>query len=75
MIRATVTKGSGNVFRDLGLSEEKSAELILKRALLLGEWVNGTCKTAPRRVWASVSALCRGSRNLACFREIGRAHV
>ena len=32
MTRATVTKGSGNVFRDLGFSEEKSAELILKAA-------------------------------------------
>lgn len=34
MTRATVTKGSGNVFRDLGFSEEKSAELILKSSLL-----------------------------------------
>jgi predicted XRE-type DNA-binding protein len=29
-----VTKGSGNVFRDLGFSEQKSAELILKSSLL-----------------------------------------
>jgi predicted XRE-type DNA-binding protein len=35
MTRATVTKGSGNVFRDLGFSEEKSAELLLKSSLLL----------------------------------------
>ena len=34
MRRATVTKGSGNVFRDLGFSEQKSAELILKSILL-----------------------------------------
>ena len=34
MTRATVTKGSGNVFRDLGFSEQKSAELILKSSLL-----------------------------------------
>jgi predicted XRE-type DNA-binding protein len=34
MTRAAVTKGSGNVFRDLGFSEEKSAELILKSSLL-----------------------------------------
>ena len=34
MTRATVTKGSGNVFRDLGFSEEESAELILKSSLL-----------------------------------------
>lgn len=34
MKRATVTKGSGNIFRDLGFSEGKSAELILKSSLL-----------------------------------------
>ena len=34
MTRATVTKGSGNVFRGLGISEEKSTELILKSSLL-----------------------------------------
>jgi len=34
MTRATVTKGSENVFRDLGFSDEKSAELILKSSLL-----------------------------------------
>lgn len=34
MKRATVTKGSGNIFRDLGFSEERSAELLLKSSLL-----------------------------------------
>ena len=34
MTLATVTKGSGNVFRDLGFSDEKSAELILQSGLL-----------------------------------------
>ena len=34
MKRATVTKSSGNIFRDLGFSEERSAELILKSSLL-----------------------------------------
>jgi predicted XRE-type DNA-binding protein len=34
MKRAAVTKGSGNIFRDLGCSEERSAELILKSSLL-----------------------------------------
>jgi predicted XRE-type DNA-binding protein len=34
MTRATVIKGSHNVFRDLGFSEQKSAELILKSSLL-----------------------------------------
>ena len=34
MTHATVTKGSGNVFRDLGFSEKKSSELLLKSNLL-----------------------------------------
>ncbi|NWF73469.1 MAG: XRE family transcriptional regulator [Nitrospirae bacterium] len=34
MKREAVTKGSGNIFRDLGFSEERSAELILKSSLL-----------------------------------------
>ena len=43
MTRATVTKGSGKVFRDLGFSEEKSAGLILKSSLLqaLQETIKG----------------------------------
>ncbi len=43
MTRATVTKGSGNVFRDLGFSEQKSAELMLKSSLLqaLQETIRG----------------------------------
>ena len=34
MTRATVTKGSGNAFLDLGYSEGKFADLILKSSLL-----------------------------------------
>ncbi len=51
MTRATVTKGSGNVFRDLGFSEEKSAELILKSNLLqaLQETIRG-------RGWKQIEA-------------------
>ena len=51
MTRATVTKGSGNVFRDLGFSEEKSAELMLKGSLLqaLQETIKG-------RGWKQVEA-------------------
>ncbi|MEK7268213.1 MAG: helix-turn-helix transcriptional regulator, partial [Nitrospirota bacterium] len=43
MTRATVTKGSGKVVRDLGFSEQKSAELILKSSLLqaLQETIKG----------------------------------
>ena len=43
MTRATVTIGSGNVFRDFGFSEEKSAELNLKSSLLqaLQEMIKG----------------------------------
>jgi predicted XRE-type DNA-binding protein len=51
MTRTAVTKGSGNVFRDLGFSEEKSAELILKSSLLqaLQETIRG-------RGWKQVEA-------------------
>jgi len=51
MTRATVTKGSGNVFRDLGFSEEKSAELILKSSLL-----QALQETIKRRGWKQVEA-------------------
>lgn len=51
MTRATVTKSSGNVFRDLGFSEEKSAELMLKSSLLqaLQETIKG-------RGWKQIEA-------------------
>jgi antitoxin HigA-1 len=54
MKRATVTKGSGNIFRDLGLSEERSAELLLKSSLLqaLQETIRG-------RGWKQVEAATR----------------
>lgn len=43
MKRAKVTKGSENIFRDLGFSEERLAELILKSSLLqaLQETIRG----------------------------------
>ena len=51
MTRTTLTKSSGNVFRDLGFSENKSAELILKSNLLqaLQETIKG-------RGWKQVEA-------------------
>jgi predicted XRE-type DNA-binding protein len=51
MKRPAVTKGSGNIFRDLGFSEEKSAELLLKSSLLqaLQETIRG-------RGWKQVEA-------------------
>jgi predicted XRE-type DNA-binding protein len=54
MKRETVTKGSGNIFRDLGFSEERSAELILKSSLLqaLQETIRG-------RGWKQVEAAAR----------------
>lgn len=54
MKRTTVTKSSGNIFRDLGFSEEKSAELILKSSLLqaLQETIRG-------RAWKHVEAASR----------------
>lgn len=51
MTRATVTKGSGNVFRDLGFSEEKSGELILKSSLL-----QALQETIKERGWKQVEA-------------------
>jgi predicted XRE-type DNA-binding protein len=54
MKRETVTKGSGNIFRDLGFSEERSVELILKSSLLqaLQETIRG-------RGWKQVEAAAR----------------
>ena len=54
MTRVTVTKGSGNVFRDLGFSEEKSAELILKSSLL-----QALQETIKDRSWKQVEAAAR----------------
>ncbi len=54
MTRTTVTKGSGNVFRDLGFSEEKSVELTLRSSLLqvLQESIRG-------RGWKQVEVAAR----------------
>ena len=54
MRRPRVTKGTGNVFRDLGFSKQKSAELILKSSLLqaLQETIN-------ERGWKQVEAAGR----------------
>ena len=54
MTRATVTKGSGNVFRDLGFSKEKSAELILKSSLL-----QALQESIKERGWKQVEAAAR----------------
>ena len=51
MTHATVTKGSGNVFRDWGFSEEKSAELLLKSSLL--QAIQETIKS---RGWKQIEA-------------------
>ena len=51
MTLATVTKGSGNIFRDLGFSEERSAELILKSSLL-----QALQETIRSRGWRQVEA-------------------
>ncbi len=51
MACATVIKGSGNVFLDLGFSEEKSAGLMLKSCLL--QSVQGTIK---RKGWKQIEA-------------------
>ena len=54
MKRATVTKGSGNIFRNLGFSEERSAELILKSSLL-----QALQETIMERGWKQVEAAAR----------------
>lgn len=51
MTHATVTKGSGNIFRDLGFSEEQSAELLLKSSLL-----QAIQETIKGRRWKQVEA-------------------
>jgi predicted XRE-type DNA-binding protein len=51
MTRTTMTKGSGNVYRDLGFSEEKSTELILKSSLL-----QALQETIKDRGWKQVEA-------------------
>ena len=54
MTRATVTKGSGNVFQDLGFSEAKSAELIFKSSLL-----QALQETIKERGWKQVEAVAQ----------------
>jgi predicted XRE-type DNA-binding protein len=51
MTQASVRKGSGNVFRDLGFSDEESAELLLKSSLLqaIQETIRG-------RKWKQIEA-------------------
>lgn len=51
MTRTTITKGSGKVFRDLGFSEEKSVELVLKSSLL-----QALQETIKERGWKQVEA-------------------
>ena len=51
MTHVTVTKGSGNIFRDLGFSEEQSAELLLKSSLL-----QAIQETIKGRRWKQIEA-------------------
>lgn len=54
MKRSIMTKGSGNIFRDLGFSEERSAELILKNSLL-----QALQDTIREQGWKQVEAAAR----------------
>jgi predicted XRE-type DNA-binding protein len=54
MTRLRVTKGTGNVFHDLGFSKQKSAELILKSSLL-----QALQETIKERGWKQVEAAGR----------------
>jgi predicted XRE-type DNA-binding protein len=51
MTRPKIAKGTGNVFRDLGFSKQKSAELILKSSLL-----QALQETIKERGWKQVEA-------------------
>ena len=54
MTRAIVTKGNGNIFRDLGFSDERSAELLLKSSLL-----QALQDTIRSQAWKQVEAAAR----------------
>jgi predicted XRE-type DNA-binding protein len=54
MRRPRITKGTGNVFRDLGFSKQKSAELVLKSSLL-----QALQETIKERGWKQVEAADR----------------
>ena len=54
MTRPRITKGTGNVFRDLGFSKQKSAELVLKSSLL-----QALQETIKERGWKQVEAADR----------------
>ena len=55
MTRPRVTKGTGNVFRDLGFSKQKSAELILKSSLL--QALQQTIKERGWKQWEAAERL------------------
>ena len=54
MTRPRITKGTGNVFRDLGFSKQKSTELVLKSSLL-----QALQETIKERGWKQVEAANR----------------
>ena len=54
MTRPRVIQGTGNVFRDLGFSKQKSAELVLKSSLL-----QALQETIKDRGWKQVEAADR----------------
>jgi len=54
MTRPRVTRGTDNVFRDLGFSKQKSAELILKSSLL-----QALQETIKEQGWKQVEAAGR----------------
>jgi predicted XRE-type DNA-binding protein len=70
MKRASVTKGSGNIFRDLGFSKEKSAELILKSSLLqaLQEAIKG-------RRWKQAEAAAQLGIDRVELSQVARGQV
>jgi predicted XRE-type DNA-binding protein len=70
MKRASVTKGSGNIFRDLGFSNEKSAELILKSSLL-----QALQETIKEREWKQAEATAQLGIDRAELSRVTRGQV
>jgi predicted XRE-type DNA-binding protein len=70
MTHATVTKGSGNIFRDLGFSNEKSAELILKSSLL-----QALQETIKEREWKQAEATAQLGIDRAELSRVTRGQV
>jgi predicted XRE-type DNA-binding protein len=66
--RKRAFKGSGNIFLDVGFSEEKSAELMLKSSMLqaLQEMIKERGSKQPKQ-WLNSVLIGEGSQELILF--------